>query len=496
MGIPSYFRKIVKAYPNCIVSELDEKPSLLCFDFNCLIYRCLRSPSLPPYSSENEEWEKLLLKEVAACVKEVWITAGKPSHVFIGVDGVVPMAKIRQQRVRRFKSAWLRSSQEGWDSNAITPGTEFMEKLTAMLHKEAAKHSNWIVSGSNERGEGEHKILSYVRKNDITGEIIIYGLDADLILLSMLLSEEKNLSVLLLREKQEFGVTAQVQEVQEYSFLSISELKVLVNVTDYTSALNYIALMSLMGNDFLPHSLTHKLNEDGHDFVIRELRKMKDSSHWLVDTHGGVTLHVLRGIFSKWSKDESTRIDNMIHKKQDQAKRGVLKGMDEKEGLPLLWNVESALLQKGRLVANWKDLYWNWIHPDADREKVCEEYIRGFQWVIDYYTGKDVNKEWMFPYWLPPLWSDLEKISTLPLSNTSDSVGPEEQEQLAMVLPLSSWGLIRDSKLKTLPYLLPQFWPLQFKFFSAGRKWLWECEALVPVLTAGRLRHILNRQVQ
>jgi hypothetical protein len=65
-----------------------------------------------------------------------------------------------------------------------------------------------------------------------------------------------------------------------------------------------------------------------------------------------------------------------------------------------------------------------------------------------------------------------------------------------MVLPLSSWGLIRDNKLKTLPSLLPQFWPLQFKFFSAGRKWLWECEALVPVLTAGRLRHILNIQVQ
>jgi hypothetical protein len=38
---------------------------VLLMDFNCLIYRCLRSPSLPPYD-ENEDWEKHLLKEVAS----------------------------------------------------------------------------------------------------------------------------------------------------------------------------------------------------------------------------------------------------------------------------------------------------------------------------------------------------------------------------------------------------------------------------------------------
>lgn len=72
---------------------------------------------------------------------------------------------------------------------------------------------------------------------------------------------------------------------------------------------------------------------------------------------------------------------------------------------------------------------------------------------------------------------------------------PNGQEQLAMVLPLSSWALIRDPELRTLPVKCPQLWPLQFSFFSAGRKWLWECEALIPVLTAGRLRHILNGEV-
>jgi 5'-3' exonuclease len=489
MGIPSYFRKIVKAYPNCIVHKPPVKPTMLCFDFNCLIYRCLRT--LPPYS---DGWEKLLLKEVASCIKEVWQAAGKPSHVYIGVDGVVPMAKIRQQRVRRFKSAWQRDTST-WDTNAITPGTEFMENLTAMLHKEAAKHGNWVVSGSDEPGEGEHKILSYLRGREVEGPVIVYGLDADLILLTMLISEEKSLPLFLLREKQEFG-GVQAEGPQEYSLLSIQELKTLVNVTDYTSAINYIGLMSLMGNDFLPHSLTHKLSDDGHDFVIRELRKMKDTSNWLIDEEGGVTIPVLRVIFAKWAKDESYRMEQMIHKKQDQARRGILKGMNEMEGLPLQWNVEAALIHKGRLRTEWKDIYWGWMNPTVDRKKVCEEYIRGFKWILDYYTGKNVNKTWMYPYWIPPLWSDLADIDSMPSAcSFTEGKEPQGQEQLAMVLPLSSWGLIRDPELRTLPVKCPQLWPLQFSFFSAGRKWLWECEALIPVLTAGRLRHILKREV-
>ena len=65
-----------------------------------------------------------------------------------------------------------------------------------------------------------------------------------------------------------------------------------------------------------------------------------------------------------------------------------------------------------------------------------------------------------------------------------------------MVLPLESWGLIRNTDLKRLPLLAPQYWPVEFGFQSAGRKWLWECEAILPSLTADRLREILEREKQ
>jgi 5'-3' exonuclease len=112
MGIPSYFRSILQKYPGCIAREV--KADVLCYDFNCLIYRCVYSDRMPEYTVEgHDEWEELLLKEVVRTVKEVWTVAGKPKKVYLAVDGVVPMAKIRQQRVRRFKSVWLKKQAEG-----------------------------------------------------------------------------------------------------------------------------------------------------------------------------------------------------------------------------------------------------------------------------------------------------------------------------------------------------------------------------------------------
>jgi 5'-3' exonuclease len=516
MGIPSYFRRIIQKYPG-IVSERITDCNTLCFDFNCLVYRCIRENAManlevPPIHDVDAThiWENALLREVRRVVKEVWVEAGRPSQVYIAVDGVVPMAKIRQQRVRRFKSAYLRKLG-GWDTNSITPGTSFMAKLNKELEslvKEQSRGNSWILSGSDEPGEGEHKIMNWLRTTGTRqGSICIYGLDADLILLSMLTGEMiEHKNIWLLRERQEFGgmeKEKKADDPQRYTFLNIEELKLRIGVRGVDEVLNYVGIMSLMGNDFLPHSLTHKLNDDGHEAVLDALRMMKRTKKWLVNSEGVLQSDVLLEICRAWSGDEEDRILHTIRKKREQAGRGVARGMDESEGLPLKWDVEKVLMsgdgRDSRLIKNWREEYWKWIHPFADRKEVCGEYVFGLQWILDYYTGLRLcSKFWLFSSWLPPLWSDLARFleggdvcrGGRQAEEEQNPIQPEEQ--LAMVLPLDSWGLIRDKNLRNLPILQPQLWPLKYSFFSAGRRWLWECEARVPILTAERLRDILK----
>eukprot|EP01126_Amoeba_proteus_P004244 TRINITY_DN11428_c0_g1_i1.p1 TRINITY_DN11428_c0_g1~~TRINITY_DN11428_c0_g1_i1.p1 ORF type:complete len:209 (-),score=26.81 TRINITY_DN11428_c0_g1_i1:193-819(-) len=152
----------------------------------------------------------------------------KPQKLFyMAVDGVAPRAKMNQQRQRRFRAArdaedalqLLRErgekipQNEPFDSNCITPGTEFMSRLSDHLkffiRKKVTEDSLWrnitvIFSGQEVPGEGEHKILEYIRhmKCQPSWEPnlvhCLYGLDADLIMLS-LATHEPHFS--LLREE-------------------------------------------------------------------------------------------------------------------------------------------------------------------------------------------------------------------------------------------------------------------------------------------------------
>lgn len=491
------------------------QPAALYFDFNCLIYRCIRAlaspaprgqaPGQPPYPGDlagedaHAVWRDALWAEIRRTVKEVWAAAGRPREVMLAVDGVVPMAKIRQQRVRRFKSAWLRTvagtETNAWDQNAITPGTDFMDRLGVMLKEMCRQEgTGWSVSGADEPGEGEHKIMARLRGfPSARGLTIVYGLDADLILLCMLTEAKTGTPLMLIRETQEFeGGKGGAAAPGSYTFLNIGEVRRRLGLTTEESVVNYVGLMSLMGNDFLPHSLTYKLNDDGHEAVLEVMRGAplvvaSDSKgrRWVIDVAR------FKEICVGWARDEQLRFIQMIQKKKEQAKRGVGKGMDESEALPLTWNVEAVFEDNGQLRADWRDVYWSFIHSGSDRDALCHEYMRGLQWILDYYTGRPVDQQWLFPAWIPPLWADFAGVDEVSLEIVGSGIAPiQPQEQLAMVLPVESWGLIRDRRLRGAPRLAPQFWPRQFGFFSFGRTWLWQCEARVPVLMVERLREV------
>jgi len=91
---------------------------------------------------------------------------------------------MNQQRARRFRTAKDAKEaydaaiakgedvQKPFDSNCITPGTEFMAKLSTQLRyfitRKMQEDAGWqkctvIFSGHEVPGEGEHKIMEYIR---------------------------------------------------------------------------------------------------------------------------------------------------------------------------------------------------------------------------------------------------------------------------------------------------------------------------------------------
>jgi 5'-3' exoribonuclease 1 len=213
-------------------------------DCNSIIYDCVRnieSDTGPRPIGFNIE-DSIICGVIAKIEK--YIEDINPCNViFIAFDGVAPYAKMEQQRMRRHKTGYLsevgRKSDnfgverkiqtpdvnEGgdlngrnevilppcWNTSAITPGTQFMNMLSLRVKRAFVESGRYfgsktvIVSGSDEPGEGEHKMFQYMRENVMKSETIaVYGLDADLIMLSIFHCFACE-NIYIFRESPEFG---------------------------------------------------------------------------------------------------------------------------------------------------------------------------------------------------------------------------------------------------------------------------------------------------
>ncbi|KAG6018316.1 5'-3' exoribonuclease 2 [Claviceps pusilla] len=215
----------------------------LYLDMNGIVHPCAH----PEDKAAPEDEEEMMLEvfkytdRVVNMVrprKLLMIAVGKSERMLsanvnisdnLSSDGVAPRAKMNQQRSRRFRSAQdakekeenkqellsLLKQQNGgvlppehignvvkqaFDNNSITPGTPFMDILAVSLRYWCQYKLNtdpaWaklkvLISDATVPGEGEHKIMNFVRsqraspEHDPNTRHVIYGLDADLIMLGL-----------------------------------------------------------------------------------------------------------------------------------------------------------------------------------------------------------------------------------------------------------------------------------------------------------------------
>lgn len=320
MGIPAYFSHIVKTYPSIIKKFITSQTTIhnLYMDCNSIVYDAVRmSVSVNSLSKEHYIIHQVILK-----IENYIDTINPQSNVIIAFDGVCPIAKMEQQRSRRYKSNISSSIMknimedekrlkntntkdnkeshtevytEDFNTTCITPGTVFMKKLNENIKSHFNKHNlsqkyksiNIITTTSDEPGEGEHKIFQYIRsypEQHSNHSTVIYGLDADLIMLCInhlhICSD-----IFLFRETPEFIKTIDSSlEPNETYMLNMRELSISTQIPHN----DYIFLCFFLGNDFLPHFPAVNIRTGGiHKLVNAYIATIKENE-CLIDSEKNI----------------------------------------------------------------------------------------------------------------------------------------------------------------------------------------------------------------
>jgi 5'-3' exonuclease len=435
MGIPSYFAYVLKNHTRIIKKLEHVKCSRLMIDANSFIY-----DSINEFGSTNV-YENVYTK-ITQLAKKLGV-----KWVYVAFDGVVPVAKMQQQKERRYKS-WLSKqilNTNGWNTNAITPGTQFMNDLDNYLGPKF-KTIGYEYSGPNEPGEGEHKIFEYLRnskhdniENIEKDNVVIYGLDADLIMLSLL--HIKNRNLYLYRETKHFSYLSQIDEKKDYLF-NMNEMAKQIsyylygNTNNKQKAVeNYCFLCFLCGNDFLPHFPSINIRNHGITYLLNLFKNKIKQKDLVLGVN--IQWEILKELFKELSITENEMIIENIKWKKN-MKYFPKNDEDELNYLPLKDSKEEYLIDN-------MNEYYTFLFPGSDKEKICDIYLKMLEWTWNYYNGVCSDYYIYYPFHLAPMFSSLvdslesnefnEKINNqLNKKNNCDRF-PNVLTQLTYVLP-------------------------------------------------------------
>lgn len=548
MGVPGFFSWLLRKYKrSAVITKEIGTVDTLYLDANCLFHpQCFKVVDYVVSTGSSKNLEKMMFSRIVNYIKFL-VEHVKPKRLFISVDGVAPVAKMSQQRKRRFKSVHDTAVKNSikqkhnvkitdiWSNTVITPGTEFMVRLDTVLTEYTKNNSiETVYSSYKEPGEGEHKILQDIKNCKTTDCTVVYGLDADLIFLTMSCQKD---NMYLLRESHVLSkdnvdkepiqdITTDVSESLNY--ISIDGLKECVNskmsdiitskidniqIPDLTDDFTFICYF--LGNDFLPHTPSVSIKSGGLDLLIDCYATIFcETGETIVSRTDTVQFNTVQlelflkkvagyedYYFRKRLPVYLDKIKNKICPETDPYKEEMWK----LENMQLFETEDNVRLGVGK-PHQWKFRYYEEgtgvsVGQKKYIDSMCDEYIKGVLWTAKYYFEECPSWRWFYPFQTAPFISDIaDHISKFNFSykfEESEPVTPYVQllsvlpPECSNLLPLKYRYLMTSAESPII-----DMYPVEVKLDTTYKSMFWECEPLIPSIDVGRIIDVIKRDIK
>lgn len=519
MGVKHFYLWYRNNFKECLTTEPQRSVDILAIDLNGLFHLCAQKVYRYGNVSSHLLYKKglpmkkiptnptLLFREICDKIDTCRRQVKPTTKLLLCVDGVAGLGKMNQQRQRRFRSA-LTMKDAPFNPSAFTPGTKLMDHLTKyidwyirmmMTHSDEWKSLQVIFSNEKVPGEGEHKIMTYFRNHVKRHETVcIYGLDADLIMLGMLLPIDH---VIVAREP-EYGLVEFV-DVGHFKLKILELMKWNSDPNEdgtspprfcvQNAITDFVMLGFLVGNDFLPTVPTISIMDGAMDLILTLY-------HQIGRIHGHLT--------KKSRARKSLGVLQLQHKALHaffEAFAACETGFLEKKYSGTNYSFYPDPLVVKNLVltdptmpqldfpAYANDYYQKKFSEKESIQDIVWKYLDGMEWVVNYYANGIPDWTWFFPYLYGPFLRDLSHYTRSHRSCSFEQHAPVPPFlQLLAVLPASSKDLVPQpfhSLMNPEHSPLSCYFPTSFEIDLTGKRKEWEGIVCLPPI---HIQHFID----
>lgn len=513
----------------------ENQPFLLLLDLNGIIhtscqkiykYGSFEPKSLlkksPPINSGEKDL--MVFEDVLDSINSL-ISVVDPKEIVLCIDGVAPVSKQIQQRQRRFLS---KKTNGGFDSNCISPGTDFLYRLGIYLKNNIEKklEKDWLnvttiyFMDSLVPGEGEHKLFDFLRSNQTQiikkkFIIVVVGNDADLIMLSLLVSTLffKENSIYILREDL-------TSKKLDYLLVDINRFK--KNIFDFALAkpefkhydfeyvvCDFVILCFMVGNDFLPAIPLFNIYDGGLDLMMKYYFTTPGYISFSFDPTGPKgNLKRVKKINNKIQINFKKLSGFYNHLLNNISPQAIQHYKTREYGFPnILLDIVTSKKE-----FSFMDITFHYLKSYTIYHKINKNlvrlYLEEIKWVFNYYAYGGFTVDWKmyYPSQFAPTSLDLLNY----LKNNHNLKKPFKQEkigysfknqnidpffQLLCILPPHSANLLPPPLNKVLHEDLGQFHPKEIQIDYEGKLNEWEGIPILPALNYEKIFKIYNEHV-